>query len=59
MAVVSTDERVVLSGDDLTVDRLLAVARGGAHVGLDAQALRRVRAARDVVDRVLESGESV
>lgn len=49
----------MLSGDDLTVDRLLAVSRGGAHVGLDADALRRVRAARDVVDRVLQSGESV
>ncbi len=49
----------MLSGDDLTVDDMLAVARGGARVDLDPEALLRVRAARDVVDRVLASGESV
>ncbi|MGI8715610.1 MAG: HAL/PAL/TAL family ammonia-lyase [Solirubrobacteraceae bacterium] len=59
MAVVSTDESIVLSGDGLTVDRVLAVARGRARVVLDEAALVRVRAARDVVDRVLASGEAV
>ncbi|MDQ2897063.1 MAG: aromatic amino acid ammonia-lyase [Actinomycetota bacterium] len=49
----------MLSGDGLTVDHVLAVARGHAQVKLDTEALRRVRAARDVVDRVLASGESV
>ncbi|MFL5865016.1 MAG: histidine ammonia-lyase, partial [Solirubrobacteraceae bacterium] len=55
----STNETIVLSGDGLTVDHILAIARGGAHVELDEAALVRVRAARDVVDRVLASGESV
>jgi histidine ammonia-lyase len=59
MAAISTDEKIVLSGDGLTVDHVLAVARGRARVSLDADALVRVRAAREVVDRVLASGESV
>jgi histidine ammonia-lyase len=59
MSVVSTNEIIILSGDGLTVDDVLAVARPRARVDLDAEALIRVRAARDVVDRVLASGESV
>jgi histidine ammonia-lyase len=59
VTVVSTSENITLSGDGLTVDDVLAVARGHARVGLDPDALVRVRAARDVVDRVLASGESV
>jgi histidine ammonia-lyase len=55
----STSETITLSGDGLTVDHVLAVARGGVRVGLDDAALVRVRAARDVVDRVLASGEAV
>lgn len=49
----------MLSGDGLSVDRVLAVARGRAQVTLDDAALVRVRAAREVVDRVLASGEAV
>ncbi len=59
MTLISTDESITLSGDGLTVDDVIAVARGRARVGLDPDALLRVRAARDVVDRVLASGESV
>src|SRR5450759_490941 len=59
MTAVSTNESIVLSGDGLTVDRVLAVARGDVRVGLDPEALVRVRAAREVVDRVLASGEAV
>jgi histidine ammonia-lyase len=59
MTVVSTSESICLSGDGLTVDRVLAVSRNRARVSLDPAALVRVRAARDVVDRVLASGESV
>ena len=59
MSVFSTNETTVLSGDGLTVDDVLAVARARARVELDEAALVRVRAARDVVDRVLASGESV
>jgi histidine ammonia-lyase len=59
MAVLATNESIVLSGDGLTVDRVVAVARQRSAVELDPTALVRVRAARDVVDRVLASGESV
>ena len=59
MTLISASERIVLSGDGLTVDDVLAVARAGAQVELDEAALVRVRAARDVVDRVLASGEAV
>ena len=41
------------------MDRVLAASRGQANVELDPGALVRVRAARDVVDRVLARGEAV
>lgn len=41
------------------MDHVLAVARGGARVEADDAAMVRVRAARDVVDRALTSGEAV
>jgi histidine ammonia-lyase len=50
---------IVLSGDGLTVDGVVAVARHGARVELDPEALRRVREARAVVERVLASGQAV
>jgi histidine ammonia-lyase len=50
---------VELSGDDLTVDDVVATARGQAEVRVSDRALQRVGQARDVVDRVLASGESV
>jgi histidine ammonia-lyase len=59
VATVSTNESVVLDGDGLTVDHVLAVARARVRVELDAAALLRVRAAREVVERVLASGQSV
>jgi histidine ammonia-lyase len=59
VAIVSSSESVLLSGDGLTVDHVLAVARGRVRVELDPSALLRVRAAREVVDRVLASGEWV
>jgi histidine ammonia-lyase len=64
MTVLSSSETFVprtitLSGDALTVDCVEAVARQGARVELDADALKRVRAARAVVERALASGEAV
>jgi len=59
VTTVSASESIVLSGDGLTVDRVLAASRGQANVELDPGALVRVRAARDVVDRVLARGEAV
>ncbi len=48
-----------MSGDGLTVDDVVAIARGRPRVELDPQALVRVRAAREVVERVLASGQAV
>jgi len=56
---VSVHETITLTGDALTVDDVCAVARERAPVDIAAEALRRVREARDVVDRVLASGEEV
>jgi histidine ammonia-lyase len=50
---------VELSGDDLTIEDVVRVARRGAWVEVTPSALDRVRRARDVVDRVLERGDPV
>ena len=54
---VSARETITLTGAGLTVDDVCAVARERAPVDIAPEALRRVREARDVVDRVLASGE--
>jgi len=48
--------RVVLTGSTLTLDDVLAVARGGGLVEIDPEALRAMAAARAVVDRSLAGG---
>ena len=48
--------RVVLTGSTLTLDDVLAVARGGAQVEIDAAALDAMAAARAVVDRSIADG---
>src|SRR3954470_23275404 len=48
--------RVVLTGSTLTLDDVLAVARGGAQVEIDAEALVAMATARAVVDRSIASG---
>ena len=53
-------ERLIeLTGDDLSVQDVVAVARDRARVALSEGALKRMRQARDVVDAVLASGEAV
>lgn len=53
-------ERLVeLSGEDLTVDDVVAVARGRARIVVSDEAFRRVRLARDVVEAVLARGDAV
>src|SRR5512139_1223196 len=42
---------ILLDGDSLTLDQLVAIADDGVQVGLAATAARRVDAARAVVDR--------
>ena len=56
----SLNEKLVeLTGGTLTVDDVVAVSRGRARVTIAEEALRSVRLARDVVERVLASGEEV
>ncbi len=50
---------IELTGDTLTIDDVVAVARAGAPVRVSTRALRRVREAREVVERALASGRTV
>ncbi len=52
-------ELVELTGDRLSVEEVVAVARDRVRVSISEEALRRVRLARDVVEAVLASGEAV
>ena len=54
-----TERLVELTGDNLSVQDVVAVARDRARVSLSAEALRRMREARDVVDAVLARGDAV
>jgi histidine ammonia-lyase len=54
-----TTGTVTLTGDDLSIEDVVSVARRGARVEVSREALDRVRRARDVVDRVLERGDLV
>ena len=50
---------VVLTGTTLALEDVVRVARGGEQVELDARALDRMRASRDVVEAALARGEQV
>ncbi len=50
---------VVLTGNGLTLEEVLRVAREGARVELAPEAFERMRASRAVVERALEDGEEV
>jgi len=54
-----TTGTVTLTGDDLSIEEVVRIARRGARVELSREALGRVRRARDVVERVLERGDLV
>jgi len=54
-----TERLIELTGDNLSVQDVVAVARDRARVSIAPEALRRMREARDVVDAVLASGEAV
>ena len=51
--------RVVLTGADLTVEDVEAVARRGAEVALDANARERMQEARRVIEDLVGRGEVV
>jgi histidine ammonia-lyase len=50
---------IVLTGSDLTIDDVVAIARTGDTVTLDAGASARMSATRAIVDRTLERGDEV
>jgi histidine ammonia-lyase len=50
---------VVLTGNDLGLDQVVAVARGGESVELAPEAVERMRTARAVVERALDRGDVV
>src|SRR5262245_10731053 len=50
---------VVLTGSTLALDDVVRVARAGERVELDAGAIERMRASRDVVEAALARGEQV
>lgn len=50
---------VTLTGETLTLDEVVRVARRGERVELAADAVERMRAARDLVEAALASGEQV
>jgi histidine ammonia-lyase len=50
--------RVTLTGADLTLDELIAVARAGARVEIAPDALAAMARARDVADRALAEGRA-
>src|SRR3954471_3962495 len=52
-------ERIVLTGADLTIADVEAVARHGASAALDVHARERMQEARDVIDALVEAGEVV
>jgi histidine ammonia-lyase len=50
---------VLLTGNDLTLDEVVRVARRGEPVELAAGSLERMRASRAVVEQALESGQQI
>jgi histidine ammonia-lyase len=56
---LTSEREVELTGEALTVEQVVAVAREGARVRVSEQALQRVREARTVVERVLARGTPV
>ena len=50
---------VVLTGDHLTLDEVVRVARNGERVELAPESLERMRASRAVVEHALEAGQQI
>ncbi len=50
---------VVIDGDGLSIDDIVAVARDGAQAVLSDRARAAMQASRDIVDELASSGEPV
>jgi histidine ammonia-lyase len=59
VTTAATPTTVLLTGADLTVEAVEAVARGGARVTLDAAARARMQRSREVVDQLVAEGAVV
>lgn len=57
--LVTNPVTVVLTGRSLDREQLVRVARDGARVAIDLDAIARMRASREVVDRALAEGRPV
>ena len=51
-------KKVELNGNKLTLEELVAVARYGAEVALDDDALKRIKASREIVKAIREEGRT-
>jgi histidine ammonia-lyase len=58
-AALETGNAIVLTGADLTIADVEAVARHGAHATLDMAARSRMQEARDVIEGLVAAGEVV
>ncbi len=52
-------QTVVITGETLTLDELVAVCRFDAFVELDKEAVERIRASRKIIDDFVEREEVV
>jgi histidine ammonia-lyase len=57
--ILTSERQVELTGESLTAEDVVGVAREGARVCVSEEALQRVREARTVVERVLARGTPV
>ena len=56
---VKNIHEVVITGNDLTLEQLVAVARYDAKITIDADAAERIKASRAIVDKIVNSGAVV
>lgn len=50
---VLNDKTIILDGNSLTIEALIAVARFGAKISLSEEAVRRMQVSRDEVERII------
>ena len=55
----SSSERVMLTGDDLTVEQVIAVCRYNCPVQISQGSFAAMKSSRDLVEKILEEGRTV
>ena len=56
---VKAIKEVVLTGDDLTLEQLIAVSRYGAQLSFDPDAVAKIKASRALIDDIVNSDRVV